>query len=185
MRDRPHFATILNPDGKRFYLKEDGTHSSFAWDAGHYPDTRQAAMLAQRYIGWEPSYSEITHRYASEPGFEGKRRDFKGWTWETVQVPDHHRLIELELVPGDPREGSAYWKVHCRDNGVHVGDFIGDVDGYWKYWPEHDRGGSFEAYWLTALGALLDEMNADWQSRVTRDLARLNPGLGKDTDPFA
>lgn len=61
-------------------------------------------------------------------------------------------------------ETNGGWKVYFY-NGVHLGDAIADVDGFYKFWPER-RPGSWEAYVLRYISECLDELNAKWEKEI-------------------
>jgi hypothetical protein len=54
-------------------------------------------------------------------------------------------------------------------NGVHLGTFERDVDGYYKYWPVQ-RQGYWDAEPMRAIADLLDHLNAEWHAQIQNDL---------------
>lgn len=58
-------------------------------------------------------------------------------------------------------------------NGVKIGNFLVEVDGYYNWWPLKDRGGYIPAYMLRALADCLDELNKEWDEQVHKELAEL------------
>jgi len=45
------------------------------------------------------------------------------------------------------------------------GDFVKDVDGYVKYWPE-ESGGYLESFDLRCIADELDRLNEPWQKQI-------------------
>lgn len=59
--------------------------------------------------------------------------------------------------------------VKNKSNGVYLGEFECDVDGYYYYWPLEDKIGSWPSYMLRALADALDEINKEWDDIVQND----------------
>ncbi len=55
------------------------------------------------------------------------------------------------------------------DNGVVLGVFLRDVDGYFYYWPEK-LSGAWEAHILRAIADKLDEINKPWDEQIRNDI---------------
>ena len=51
-------------------------------------------------------------------------------------------------------------------NGVYLGDFAKDVDGYYYYWPSPYPNGSWPAYALRMIADKLDELNKEWDDEI-------------------
>jgi len=63
--------------------------------------------------------------------------------------------------------GERYYKVHYI-NGVYLGDFIRDVDGYYKFFSEMG-GGYWAGYVLRAIADIEDEINKEWDDIIQND----------------
>lgn len=53
-------------------------------------------------------------------------------------------------------------------NGVHIGEFEKDVDGYYYYWPTQ-RAGHWSAHVMRAIADKLDELNKPWNDKIKND----------------
>ena len=65
------------------------------------------------------------------------------------------------------KEGIEEYEVK-HENGVFVGDFVLDVDGYYKYWPA-DRSGYYIEGDLFLLFTMLKRLNSKWDNIVKND----------------
>jgi hypothetical protein len=54
-------------------------------------------------------------------------------------------------------------------NNHHLGDFVMDVDGYYKFFPELTRGGYWEGWVLRDIADKETELNKDWDQQVEFD----------------
>jgi len=54
-------------------------------------------------------------------------------------------------------------------NGVRLGDFLRDVDGYYKFWPDGERNGFWEGYVLRAIADKEEELNRKWDQIIQND----------------
>ena len=63
-------------------------------------------------------------------------------------------------------------------NGVHIGEFETDVDGFYYYWPVRKEG-CWSAYVLRAVADKLDELNKPWNDQIMSDPV-LNKGAGDE-----
>lgn len=70
--------------------------------------------------------------------------------------------MKEELVVQD----SGDYLSACWSNGVHLGDFVMDVDGYYGWWPLRGKTGSWPSYALRMIADKLDELNAEWDNEV-------------------
>ena len=65
-------------------------------------------------------------------------------------------------------------------NTVNIGEFLMDVDGYWKYWPNDHRSGYWDEWMLTILAEELHKLNKNWDQEVKAAISkndqRRNPG---------
>jgi len=52
------------------------------------------------------------------------------------------------------------------ENGVKMGEFIREIDGYYVYFPEDDKTGYFTSYILRGLADKLDDLNRDWDNQI-------------------
>jgi hypothetical protein len=70
-----------------------------------------------------------------------------------------HQSIRLERFP----EGEGYtgWF-----GAVYIGDFLLDVDGYYKYWVPKDTSGYWTEHMLQLIVNKLKEINAAWDKQV-------------------
>jgi len=71
------------------------------------------------------------------------------------------------LLCATKREGGGYNLTF--HNGVHMGELLMDVDGFYKYWPVQ-RAGYWDAPPLRAIADLLDHLNAEWDAKMQLDL---------------
>lgn len=53
------------------------------------------------------------------------------------------------------------------DNGVYIGEFVLNDDGYWVYFPEH-KGGYWDEYFLRLVLDKLSAMNKPWDEEVNK-----------------
>jgi hypothetical protein len=60
------------------------------------------------------------------------------------------------------------YNVSYAPNGVHLGEFIIDVDGYYKFWPRLS-GGYWEGYVLRAIADKEEELNKEWDDHIKND----------------
>lgn len=51
------------------------------------------------------------------------------------------------------------------ENGVHLGDFVINDDGYWVFFPEL-KGGYWDEYILQLLADKLKEINEPWDKEI-------------------
>lgn len=59
------------------------------------------------------------------------------------------------------------------ENGVILGAFVMDVDGYFYFFPELSRGGHWSQEVLHELALKLEEINAPWDEQMQK--AHLKP----------
>ena len=52
---------------------------------------------------------------------------------------------------------------------VYIGVFVMDVDGYYYYWPEKEKGGCWSPWMLRDVTDKLDEVNKPWDDIVQAD----------------
>jgi len=64
------------------------------------------------------------------------------------------------------KQDSGYYVEYY--NGLHIGEFERDVDGYYYYWPVQ-RAGSWPAVVLRAIADKLDELNEPWDTHIKND----------------
>jgi hypothetical protein len=62
---------------------------------------------------------------------------------------------------------SGGYKVYFQ-NGVYLGEFFANDDGYYAFWPK-SRSGYWEAYGMRAIADKLDEVNEEWDAIVKTD----------------
>ena len=74
-------------------------------------------------------------------------------------------LIRLEKVDDD-------YHVYF-DNGVLLGEFYAEVDGYYVFTPKL-RGGFWKSYVLRTIADKLDELNKEWDEQIKRELLDIN-----------
>lgn len=78
-----------------------------------------------------------------------------------------------ELIELKPTSFGGY-SVHY-ENGVFLGYFYVEVDGYLVFQPEH-RGGYWDSHVLIAIGKKLEELNKPWDEKVNADLSQIAAG---------
>lgn len=78
------------------------------------------------------------------------------WLWLAIQQirAPQTRLVE---VNGDDQ-------VH-HENGVYLGEFVMDVDGYYYFYPDL-KGGHWSAAVMREICDLLDARNAEWDREI-------------------
>lgn len=54
-------------------------------------------------------------------------------------------------------------------NGVELGQFLREVDGFFVFYPNLN-GGFWEAWVLNGIAAKLDELNKPWEETIEREL---------------
>lgn len=54
----------------------------------------------------------------------------------------------------------------------NLGEFILDVDGYWVYFPNPERGGYYNEWFLHELLQILENLNRDWDEQVKKGLEK-------------
>lgn len=74
-----------------------------------------------------------------------------------------------DLIKVKPKNGGSF-DIHYI-NGVNIGEFIKMEDGYYVWWPNKDRYGYMPAHFLTEVANKLNELNAEWDKIVKKDLA--------------
>lgn len=62
-------------------------------------------------------------------------------------------------------------------NGVFIGNFLIEVDGYYNWWPVKERDGYVPAHMLRALADALDEINKEWDETIQTELEKLNAAV--------
>lgn len=69
---------------------------------------------------------------------------------------------------------------------VKLGELEVDDAGYYNYWPDKDRHGSYSAQYLRALAALLDAINKPYERELRAHFSEasrtLPPDLAADSD---
>lgn len=59
------------------------------------------------------------------------------------------------------------------NNGVYLGDFVLNDDGYWVYFPERHNG-YWDEYLLFLLYTKLQEMNEPWDQQLQKECKHPN-----------
>lgn len=54
-------------------------------------------------------------------------------------------------------------------NTIKAGEFLMDIDGYWKFFPEWTRRGYVPGYVLRELADKEEELNKEWDFTVRND----------------
>lgn len=49
---------------------------------------------------------------------------------------------------------------------VLLGEVLQDVDGYFYFWPETERGGMWDACYLMWIGRAIHELNKGWDAEI-------------------
>ena len=57
------------------------------------------------------------------------------------------------------------YQIHY-DNGVHLGDILADVSGFYYFWPNLDRGGFWDQSVLQQICNKLQELNAPLEKEM-------------------
>ncbi len=57
-------------------------------------------------------------------------------------------------------------------NGVNLGDFTRDVDGYFYWFPGDSKGGCYSDYILRELGEKLIELNKEWDLKIKEEFSK-------------
>ncbi len=52
-------------------------------------------------------------------------------------------------------------------------EFVLDVDGFYYYWPQPERGGHYSAQILRILADELDRRNKDWEDHLSKALSEV------------
>lgn len=66
-------------------------------------------------------------------------------------------------------------------NGLLIGTFYMEVDGYYVFQP-NVRGGYWPGYMLRALSDALEELNKEWDEIVERELEQLSGGESRGAE---
>lgn len=66
-------------------------------------------------------------------------------------------------------------------NGVYMGDFVCEVDGYFVWYPNDFRGGCLSAEFCRAIADELDSLNSEWNKQVQQGLGEANARLDRST----
>ena len=65
-------------------------------------------------------------------------------------------------------------------NGKEMGEFVMDVDGYWKFFP--DQGGGYWVGWvLREIADIEDELNSEWDKQIREYFDKTDTKTGKKT----
>lgn len=59
------------------------------------------------------------------------------------------------------------------ENGVFLGEYVMDVDGFWYFWPDQSKGGHWGPDVLRALADKIDEMDKPWRDQINKELAEV------------
>lgn len=60
---------------------------------------------------------------------------------------------------------NTFYKVEW-DNGVHIGDFEKNVDGFFYWWPVKGKDGSWSSEFLRLIVEKLEELNKKWEEEI-------------------
>ncbi len=68
-----------------------------------------------------------------------------------------------EFRRGDTKGYMVYY-----ENGVHIGEFYMEIDGYWVFEQKHENSGYWNAHVLRGIADKLDELNAPYEDEVIK-----------------
>lgn len=70
------------------------------------------------------------------------------------------KLIRTEKIT------DTHYDVIFVSNNLLLGSLIMDVDGFFYFWPEDERKGSWSSWVMKEIVQIMEDMNAQWKKHV-------------------
>jgi hypothetical protein len=77
---------------------------------------------------------------------------------------------------------SSYKKVYYKRGGKYLGDFVQDVDGFYRYFPSgEDKGYCYSQEHLEMLFRALKDLNQEWEDIINEEMSKI-PDFSEELD---
>lgn len=79
---------------------------------------------------------------------------------------DYKKFLIIEDSP--KYEMGSVKNVYYMKSDKHVGDFVMDVDGFYRFFPSDEKGGSYSQHHLEILYLALEDLNREWEEIINQ-----------------